>query len=75
MAQDISAEIDWNVLTAMLIETGWVKVTLSPMTSETSNEIDTWITDNVKDKHMARGLVWVFENEVEATMFALRWDG
>ena len=72
-ARRMAEDIDFGIMSDLMVETGWVKVTLSPMTSETSNEIDAWITNNVKDKHMTRGLVWVFENEKDANWFKLKW--
>lgn len=73
MAREIQEEIDFEILTSIFIESGWTKVILSPMTTETSQEIDNWIEENIKSQHMTRGLVWVFEDEKEAMWFTLRW--
>lgn len=72
-AQDFADDIDFEVLANLMINSGWTKVILNPMTSETSNEIDQWIIDNCRSNHLARGLVWVFEDPKEASWFTLRW--
>lgn len=69
----MAAEIDFTILTDMLVEIGWRKVILRPMTWETGAEIDLWVDNNIKGKHETMGLVWVFEYEDDANWFILRW--
>lgn len=72
-AKRLAEEIDFGIITDLLISSGWTKVVLTPMTHETSDEIDQWIIANCKGRHHTMGLVWVFEKPVEANWFKLRW--
>jgi hypothetical protein len=56
--KQLADDIDFGVLTEILLESGWTKVVLSPMTSETSDAIDMWILKQCKGSHHARRLVW-----------------
>lgn len=73
MAKNFADDIDFEVLSGLMIDGGWTKVVLRPMTSETSDAIDKWIVENCKGNHLARGLVWVFESSKDATWFRMRW--
>ena len=73
MANQMSKEIDFEILSGMLCELGWRKIILSPMTMEQSQELDDWTKNNVKGHFETMGLVWVFEDEADANWFALRW--
>lgn len=73
LAESIAKEIDFEIISGMLIEMGWTKVVLRPMTWETGAEIDLWTESNVKRKFQTMGLVWIFEDPAEANWFALRW--
>ena len=73
VAKQMSDDIDFQVLSNLLVESGWTRVTLSPMTHETSNEIDRWVPDNAEDHFYTRGLVWVFKSSRDAMWFKLRW--
>jgi len=69
----IANEIDFTILTDMLIQIGWRKVVLKPMTWEQGYEVDAWTEKHVKGHFETMGLVWVFEDEEDANWFALRW--
>lgn len=71
--QELSDDIDFEVLTNLLEEMGWHKVVLEPMTWEQGTEVDIWVIQNVKGKYNTRGLVWIFEHEKDANWFKLRW--
>lgn len=73
LGEAISKEIDFEIMSGILMETGWTKVVLKPMTDETSREIDQWIIDTCKGKHITMGLVWIFENKQDANWFTMRW--
>ena len=72
-AKGLADDIDFEVLTSLFIESGWVKVVLKPLTWEQGYEIDSWVEQNIKDKFETRGLVWVFKDPKEANWFSLRW--
>lgn len=69
----MSDEIDFHILSEMLIELGWTKIVLKPMTQETGKILDTWVEKNVKGPFETMGLVWLFQDSKDATMFILRW--
>lgn len=73
MAKEIAKEIDFEILSGMLIGTGWTKVVLSPMTGERGADIDEWTKYNLKGKFNTLGLVWIFEHQSDANWFAMRW--
>jgi hypothetical protein len=70
----MAAEIDFQVLSGLLIELGWTKVVLNPMTWEHGALIDSWVESNVKGHFETMGLVWVFEDAKDAAWFVLRWS-
>lgn len=72
-AQRLSDDIDFEILAGMYTELGWTKVVLTPMTWETSDQIDLWLQKNCQGHYIDRGLVWIFENEKDANWFKMRW--
>lgn len=72
-AESLAADIDFDVLTSLFVESGWTKVVLKPMTWEDGLDIDGWVEKNVKGQYQTRGLVWVFKEPKEANWFKLRW--
>ena len=74
-AKQLSDDIDFNVISNILVGSGWTKVVLGPMTIETSDAIDMWVLKQCKGDHRARGLVWLFERSEDAMWFKLRWVG
>jgi hypothetical protein len=73
MAEEIQKEIDGEIMCRLLIEEGWHKVKLWPMTGETSDDIDAWIVANTKGRYWTQGIVWMFKEEKDANWFKLRW--
>jgi hypothetical protein len=69
----LADEIDFQILSDMLVGIGWHKVILSPMSTEDSYAVDEWTKQHVKGHFETMGLVWVFENPQEAIWFTLRW--
>ena len=72
-SEDLARQIDFEVMSTLLLESGWVKVVLRPMTWEQAYEVDTWVEENVKGNVHTMGLVWLFERPKEATWFTIRW--
>lgn len=73
ISSEIAKEIDFEIMSDLLVASGWVKVVLRPMTWERGAEIDLWTELNVKGKFQTMGLVWIFEKSEDANWFALRW--
>jgi hypothetical protein len=72
--KELADEIDWGILSSLLIESGWTKVIRKPFASrEEAVDISDWI-ENSRIGHMrGSGTVWLFEKEQDAIMFSLRW--
>lgn len=73
LSQSIAEEIDFSILSTVLLDIGWTKVVLKPMTGETSQEIDQWVAENKTGHCQTLGLVWLFEHPKDAMWFKLRW--
>lgn len=73
-AREMQKEIDFEIMSGFLIETGWKKVVLRPMTHEHGDAIDQWTAASVKGNFKTMGLVWIFEDPKEATLFSLKWS-
>lgn len=73
-AKQIAKDLDFIILSNTLVETdGWIKITLTPMDHEKSTSIDRWLVNDCQGKHMFEGLVFVFERQADAVMFALKF--
>jgi hypothetical protein len=78
LSNEMAKEIDWELMVAMMISVGWIKVSIpnswSDMTASFSREIKEWCKENVKGHYNNRGRVWLFEKEQDAEWFMLRWS-
>ena len=76
-ARLVKEEIDWEIMTKLLKETGWVQVSISTpwsdMTGEFVSEIKSWCRTNIVGHYHGRGRTWLFEYQQDAVVFALRW--
>ena len=73
-AQQLEQNTNYLVLLSVLVEIGWTKVILNPMTHEHGCAIDDWAEQYVKGQFKNIGLVWVFEDKKDAEWFILRWS-
>ena len=44
------------------------------MTAEHGADIDKWVSEYVRGHFETMGLVWLFEDAKDATMFILKWS-
>lgn len=73
-AKQLAEEIDAEIMRGLLKGSGWHEVVIPwIMTHEQSQEIDEWVERKSKGKYWNRGLVWLFESDVDATWFRMRW--
>lgn len=70
-AKILQEEIDWEILSDMMVECGWTKVEIS---LDRMHIVEKWIEENIQGKYKFRGTDWLFESEKDATMFILRWS-
>ena len=74
LAREVASEIDFEVLSSLMIESGWHKVKLDRF--ENNNhavDIAYWVQDNAKGKFIRHSTTYVFEEEGDAVNFSLRW--
>ena len=72
LAKEISDQIDWNVLSEILISNGWTRVIREPIFNW-NEDVTGWL-DLIKIGHVrSMGNEWLFEKEQDAIMFSLRW--
>jgi hypothetical protein len=74
MSKEIAQEIDFGILSDLLVYSGWVKIELDTLENN-NNAIDMneWLDMNCKHKVSRLGRKFVFESSAEAEWFILRW--
>ena len=75
---DLAAEIDWEIISEMLVSMGWTRVNLAYHHTKQPavNLIEDWVSENIQGTFKFHGNRWIFDNEKDAALFALRWvDG
>ena len=74
MSKEIQKEIDFGLISDMLVYSGWVKIELETLESNTKAiVINEWIDINCKHKVSRLGRKFLFESSAEAEWFILRW--
>ena len=74
MSKQIAQEIDFDLLTDILIACGWTKVVLPNKWLPVSGlEIHQWREKNLTGRWKAHGNVWLFEKSEDAVIFSLTW--
>lgn len=72
-AELLAKTIDFEVMTSILMETGWTKLVIDYGNDQRWDVVKQWAEDNLLDKHQEHAGTWIFENKKDATAFALRW--
>ena len=74
MSKEIAQKIDFDILSDLLVYSGWVKIELDTLENN-NNAIDMseWLDINCKHKVSRLGRRFVFESSAEAEWFILRW--
>ena len=74
MANDVSKEIDFDCLVECLSSCGWAMVDLPPFDSRYKvNDIVDWAYHHCDGEFKNFGVRFIFEDQKDATMFALKW--
>ena len=74
MSKILAEEIDWELISEMMVSAGWTIVNLSRFKDRYhAIDIDSWIEENCSGKHMKRSKTYVFEKSQDAEWFSLRW--
>jgi hypothetical protein len=73
--KDMAREIDREVLWGMLKDIGWRRVILDRLTDNNhAVDITYWLEANCKNPFERNGADFIFESEVDAVNFTLRWQ-
>lgn len=74
LATGMQSEMDFHILSDMLVQMGWKKVVLTRFFSRKhSVDILMWCEEHVKHPFEHRGTTFVFENQGDAVNFTLKW--
>lgn len=70
----LQEEIDWELMTDMMIAVGWTKVVLGRFKDRYhSVDVQLWLDANCKGHYRNRGSTFMFQKAEEAEWFSLRW--
>ena len=70
-AKEMQRQLDFELLSSVFVESGWTKIILTPMSGEKSEAIDQWLDKECQGQYTTMGLIFVFERQQDAAMFAL----
>ena len=72
---EMAREIDREILWSMLKDLGWRRVMLDRLTDNNhAVDITHWLEANCKNPFERNGADFIFESEVDAVNFTLRWQ-
>jgi hypothetical protein len=76
LSNEISREIEKEILWGMLQGIGWIRVTL-PSFVDNNHAVDItyWLEENCKGRVERNGSDFLFERGEDAVIFTLRWMG
>jgi hypothetical protein len=73
--KEMAREIDREVLWGMLAGLGWRRINLDRFTDNShAVDITHWLAANCKNSFERSGADFIFESEVDAVNFTLRWQ-
>lgn len=74
LASKMQSEMDFHILSDMLVQLGWHKVHI-PRYTDNHHAIDIriWLEENVKNPWESRGTSFVFQDQGDAVNFVLKW--
>ena len=74
LGTQMQSEIDREILWGMLVKMGWRRVMLDRFTNNNhAVDITHWLKANCKNPFERSGTDFIFESEVDAVNFTLRW--
>lgn len=74
-AKILQEEIDWELITDMMVAVGWTKVELPRFTfNELTHDMNNWMHKECRYHWKRSGKTWIFENKEEAALFKLTWS-
>lgn len=74
LSTHMQSEIDFQILSDMLVELGWHKIALGRFqNNQHAVDIKYWLEENAQGFWECRGSTFVFENKGDAINFTLKW--
>lgn len=74
LAEKMMSDIDYNILSDMLVKLGWQRRFVRYQPPEKSWVlVKDWAEKNCKGRHQEHNGVWLFEDVRDANWFTLRW--
>lgn len=73
LGRRMASDMDRHILADVMMRFGWQSVTVDPWQHASTKDIEAWVQAHCGGQHIRTGNSWVFEEEKDATMFALRW--
>ena len=73
MALEIQKEIDNEIMSNVLVSSGWTPVKFHYKSNEHANDVTFWLMETCRSKWHRYGSEYVFEDMQEAEWFILRW--
>lgn len=76
LAKSIQEQVDYSVMFDVYVKSGWAKVTVGfdHWFSTDDPDIISWVKENCTGKYFQSGADFAFEDEKDATAFALKWS-
>jgi len=75
LSTKMQSEIDREIMWGMLKDIGWRRVMLDRLTDNNhAVDITHWLEANCKNSFERSGADFIFESEVDAVNFTLRWQ-
>lgn len=73
-AREFQEQMDFSILADLFKEDGWVEIKFNPRRVDIeASAIKEWLEQNCKGNRMSLDNRWLFQNETDAVMFALKW--
>jgi len=73
-AVHLSKEIDWELISDMLVADGWTRAEIVPFSRpELQRTVLEWVQTNAQGHYQNFETRYVFQNEKDAVLFALKW--
>jgi hypothetical protein len=74
LAEEMHSEIDFDILSSLLVDAGWHKIELTRFKdNKQAVDVVEWCHDNLKGEWQRRGKKFVFQNTGDAVNFTLKW--
>lgn len=75
LSKQMAEEIDWEIISDMMVHVGWVKVELPTLGSnKRAIDMNDWMHNECTKHWKRRGKTFLFESKEEAALFRLTWS-